>query len=58
MESTLVFTAIVFVSVLASFGYYLAWKKKRKEFDKKKENATTYRTNEEFVNSDSKKSTE
>lgn len=58
MESTIVFTALVLVSSLASYGYYLTWIKEREEFDQKKETTTTYRANEEFVKSDSRKSTD
>lgn len=50
MEMTIIIIGIVVVSSLASYGYYLTWKKEMDEFDKKRKSATSYRTNEEFVN--------
>lgn len=50
METTIIIIAIIVVSSLASYGYYLTLKKEIDEFDKKRKSATSYRTNEEFVN--------
>jgi len=58
METTLIIVAIIVVSALASYGYYLTCLKEMEEFDKKKESSLSYRTNEEFVKSDSQKTIE
>jgi len=58
METILIITGIIVVSSLASYGYYLTWLKEMEEFDKKKESSISYRTNEEFVKSDSREEIE
>lgn len=58
MEITLIIIGIVIVTSLASYVYYHKWLKESEEFDKKKRSTTSYRSNEEFVESESKKNME
>lgn len=51
MESTLLIAAILIVSAIACYGYYLTLKKERNEFEVKRSTKTEYRTNEEFIKS-------
>lgn len=51
MELFLIAIAIVIVSSLAVYGYYLISIEKIEDFEQKKNRKTAYRTNEEFVKS-------
>lgn len=51
METTLIAFAIVLISLIAGYGYYLIFSKDLEEFEKKRESKTKYRTNEEFIKS-------
>lgn len=51
METTLIAAAIIIVSLLAGYGYYLIFTRDLEEFEAKKKMKTRYRTNEEFIKS-------
>jgi Tfp pilus assembly protein PilO len=51
METTLIAGAIILVSLIAGYGYYLIFSRDLEEFESKKEMKTRYRTNEEFIKS-------
>lgn len=55
MEFTLILSGMAIVSTLAGYGYYLVLEKEIQEFEVKKKAKTEYRTNEEFVNIQTKR---
>lgn len=51
MESVIILSAIIFISILSGTGYYLILKQDSDEFEEKRSAKTAYRTNEEFIKS-------
>ncbi len=51
MESIIILSAIIIVSLLSGTGYYLILKRTGEEFEEKRSAKTGYRTNEEFIKS-------
>ncbi len=51
MESIIILSAIIFISLLSGTGYYLILRRAGEEFEEKRSTKTEYRTNEEFIKS-------
>ena len=50
METLILIIAVIVISSIASYGFYLTLKERDELFEEKKRSKTGYRTNEEFIN--------